>query len=101
MTAAAPSSRVLEASTPAAAAGASATTVIGVVTENETVTGVTYIPVSTITGAATNNRTVSVVNKGTTGVGTTVIASIIYAAGVNATGSDENDVTLSAVAGAL
>lgn len=65
-----------------------------------TVASVTYAPVAAITGAATNNRTVSVVNKGQTGVGTTVVASLNYAAAVNAVAFDENTITLSAVANA-
>lgn len=64
------------------------------------VTSVTYAPVAAITGAATNNRTISVINKGQTGVGTTVVASLNYAAGVNAVAFDENTITLSAVANA-
>ncbi len=59
------------------------------------VTSVTYAPVTAITGAATNTRSVSLVNKGQTGAGNTVIATIQYNSGVNAAASDENTVTLS------
>lgn len=61
-----------------------------------TVSSVTYAPVTAITGANTNTRSVSLVNMGQTGVGTTVIATIQYNSGVNAAASDENAVTLSA-----
>lgn len=60
-----------------------------------TVTSVTYAPVTAITGAATNTRSVSLVNKGQSGAGSTVIATIQYNSGVNAAASDENTVTLS------
>jgi hypothetical protein len=60
-----------------------------------TVTSVTYAPVTAITGANTNTRSVSLVNKGATGAGATVMATIQYNSGVNAAASDENVVTLS------
>jgi hypothetical protein len=62
---------------------------------NGTVTAVTYTPDTTITGAATNNRTVQLVNKGQTGAGSTVIASLNFASGTNATGGDEKTIPLS------
>jgi hypothetical protein len=60
-----------------------------------TVSAVTYAPVTAITGANTNTRSVSLVNKGQSGAGSTVIATIQYNSGVNAAASDENTVTLS------
>ncbi len=65
-----------------------------------TVTSVTYVPSAAVTGAATDNRTVSVVNRGQDGSGTTVVASLNFAAGVNAAAFDEKAVTLSVVANA-
>jgi hypothetical protein len=65
-----------------------------------TVTSVTHVPVAAITGAATNNRTISVVNRGQDGTGTTVVASLNFANGVNAAAFDEKDITLSVVANA-
>lgn len=65
-----------------------------------TVTAVTYTPDATITGAATNNRAVSLINKGQDGNGTTVVASLTFDNGVNADDYDEKTITLSAVAGA-
>lgn len=62
---------------------------------NGTVTAVTYTPDGTITGAATNNRTVQLVNKGQTGVGATVVASLNFANGTNAPAGDEKAITLS------
>lgn len=60
-----------------------------------TVTAVTYAPVTAITGANTNTRSVSLVNKGASGAGSTVVATIQYNSGVNAAAADENTVTLS------
>jgi hypothetical protein len=66
-----------------------------------TVTGVTYVAAATMTGAATNNRTLSVVNRGQAGVGTTVVASLAFVDNtVIATAYDEKALTLSVVAGA-
>lgn len=60
-----------------------------------TISAVTYAPVTVITGANTNTRSVSLVNKGQSGAGSTVVATIQYNSGVNATAADENTVTLS------
>lgn len=68
---------------------------IAIAEYNGTVTAVTYTPDTTITGAATNNRTVQLVNKGQTGAGSTVIASLNFASGTNATAGDEKTITLS------
>lgn len=59
------------------------------------VSGVSYTPVATITGADTNSRTLSVINKGQSGAGTAVAASLALTAGVNAPAYDEKAVTLS------
>lgn len=65
------------------------------------VSAVTYVPVSAITGAATNNRTHSVTNKGDDGSGSTSVASLAWASGVDGTASAENAITLSATAANL
>lgn len=64
------------------------------------VTKVSYVPAAAVTGAATNNRTVSVVNRGQDGTGNTVVATLSFGNGVNAAAYDEKDVPLSGVAGA-
>lgn len=91
----------LEADAPALAITTDGTHSIGVVPVTGTVVGVTYIPDITITGAATNNRAVSVINKGTAGAGTTSIATLTFASGVNATAADEKVITLSTTAANL
>jgi hypothetical protein len=80
---------------PEATAGNSRVTNVIRVDSAGTVTAVTYAPVTAITGANTNTRSVSLVNMGQTGVGTAVVATIQYNSGVNAASSDENTVTLS------
>lgn len=65
------------------------------------VTGVRYAALAAVTGAASPaSRTLSVVNKGQTGVGTTVVASLALLGGVNLVAFDEKDITLSVVADA-
>lgn len=93
---------VIERNVPSVAtAGNSDDTVIGQAPFDCTVTAVQYIPETAITGAATNNRTVSLVNKGQAGSGTTTVASINYANAVNASANNENTVTLSVTAADL
>jgi len=86
---------------PVAAAGNTLDTVIGQAPYACTVTGVKYIPAATITGAATNNRTVSVVNKGQAGAGTAAVATLNFASGTNATANDDRVITLSGTAADL
>lgn len=66
-----------------------------------TVTAVQYVPEAAITGAATNNRTVSLVNKGQAGSSTVTIATLTFGSGTNATANNEVTVTLSATASDL
>lgn len=77
-------------------AGNDAVAVVGVARHAGNVTAVSYIPTAAITGAATNNRRLRLVNKGQAGAGTTIVAEIQYVNGVNAAAYDENAVTLSA-----
>lgn len=100
MSSAHPQTRILTADTPAVAANADATTIVGEAAFAGTVTGVTYAPDSTITGANTESRTVSLVNKGTDGNGTTVVATLAMVSGVNSADFDERAITLSVVADA-
>jgi hypothetical protein len=80
---------------PQATAGGDTNTNVMIVPSACTVTSVTYAPVTAITGAATNTRSVSLVNKGLDGSGVAVVATIQYNNGVNAAAADENPVTLS------
>ncbi len=65
------------------------------------VTAVSYVPEAAATGDNTNARTFTLVNKGTAGSGTTVIATLALTTGVNLVASDEKAATLSATAADL
>lgn len=91
----APVTKTLSVRLGAVAAGSDATEEAVVAPFAGTVTAVTYTPDATITGAATNNRTISVVNKGQSGSGSTSVASLNFASGTNAPAGDEKAITLS------
>ena len=97
----APHIRTIEQDVPSVATASSQNTIDMDVQFPGTVTAVTYIPSSTITGAATNNRTVSLVNKGAAGSGSTVIATLTFASGTNASANVETALTLSGTAANL
>jgi hypothetical protein len=96
----APLTQTLQARVAAVAAGSDATENVAEAPFAGTVTGASYTPDATITGAATNNRTISIVNKAQDGTGTTVVATLSFGNGTNIAGSDEGALTLSVVAGA-
>lgn len=83
------------------AQGSDKVSTIGTAPFAGTVTSITYIPDSTVTGAATHNRVFSAINKGTVGTGTTSVASLTMSSGVVATGYDEKAITLSGTAANL
>lgn len=63
---------------------------------------VTYTPLAAVTGAASPaSRTLSVINRGQAGAGTTVVASLPLLGGVNLVAFDEKTVTLSVTASDL
>jgi hypothetical protein len=88
-------------SMPAVAAAVDDTTIVGRAPFAGTVTGVTYAPDAAITGLTANSRTLSVVNRGQTGVGTATVASQAFITGVNAAAGDETALPLSGTAGNL
>jgi hypothetical protein len=92
----APYVRVIEADVPAVStAGNDQDTVATQAPFDGTITGVQYVPVSSITGADTNSRTISLVNKGQAGSGSTTVATLALTSGVNAAADDDKTVTLS------
>ena len=97
----APFVRIIEADVPAAATAASDDSVIAQAPFDGTVTAVQYVPEAAITGAATNNRTVTLVNKGQAGSGSTTVATLTFDSGVNGTANDEKTITLSGTAANL
>lgn len=98
----APFVQVIERNVPAVStAGNDDDTILGQAPFDCTVTSVQYVPEAAITGAATNHRTVSLVNKGQAGSGTTTVASLTFDNGINATANDEKTITLSGTAANL
>ena len=91
----APYSQKLQAKTIAVATASDTEVSMGEAPFAGTLTDATYTPDATITGVDTNSRTISIVNKGQTGVGTTSMASLALTNGVNAPGYDEKAITLS------
>lgn len=86
---------------PAVGAAADDTTTIGLAPFTGVVTAVTYVADTTLTGANTESRTLSLLNKGQAGSGTTAIATKAFTSGVNATAFDETAITLSVTAADL
>lgn len=99
----APFVRVIEADVPAVStAGNDDDTVITQAPFACTVTAVQYVPEAAITGAATDHRTFSLVNKGQAGSGTTTVASLAFDSGsVTASANNEKTITLSGTAANL
>jgi YD repeat-containing protein len=65
------------------------------------VTAVTYTPEAAITGHDTNTRTLTLVNKGQSGSGSTVIGTLAFVASNNGVAFDEKAFTLSSTAADL
>ena len=101
MTDKAPLVKDIEADVDAVAAAADASTTVGRAPFAGTVTAVTYTPNGQLNGANTDTRTLSVINKGQDGNGTTSVASKAFTSGVNANDFDETAITLSGTAGNL
>lgn len=80
---------------PVSTAGNSLNSTAAVAARDGTVTAVTYTTPTAITGANTNTRSVSLVNKGQAGSGTTVVATLQFNSGVNTTASVPKTITLS------
>lgn len=98
----APLVRVIEQDVPAVGtAGDTEDTVLTQAPFDCTVTSVEYIPEAAITGAATNNRTISLVNKGQAGSGTTSVASLSFGSGITAAAYNERALALSGTAANL
>lgn len=86
---------------PISTAGNDGTHTLGEAKRDGTVTSASLIPDSAITGAATNNRRVRIINKGQAGTGTTIVAELAFGSGVNAAVTDEKALTLSGTAANL
>lgn len=85
---------------PGTAQASDAVYVVGEAMFDGTVTMVSYTPVSDITGADTDSRSINVHNRGDDGDGTTEMASIDFVADTDAAQYDETLLTLSSTDGA-
>jgi hypothetical protein len=94
MTSQAPLVREYYAVVPAVSANADAETALFVAPFAGTITEVTYIADTAITGANTESRTLQVFNKGAAGSGTTKVAELAMTQGVDAAAFDEKAITL-------
>lgn len=98
----APLVRDIAARVPAVTILATTVTGVGEAPYAGTVTAVTYTADAAVTGAnSPASRTVSLINKGQTGVGTTVVATLALVSGVNLVAFDEKAITLSVTAADL
>ncbi|MEU2316555.1 hypothetical protein ACFY7X_13780 [Streptomyces althioticus] len=93
----APFVQVIERNVPAVStAGNDDDTVLGQAPFDCVVTKVEYVAEAAITGAATNHRTFSLVNKGQSGSGTATVATLAFDSGsVTAAANDERAIPLS------
>lgn len=96
----APLVRTLQATVPAVAAASDADQSIGEAPFAGTVTAASFTPEANITGANTETRTLTIVNTGSDGNGTTVVGTLALTSGVNPTDFNEQAFTLSVVANA-
>lgn len=96
----APLVRKVQGNIPATAQAATADQTLGEAPFAGTVSAASYTPEANITGDSTNSRTLTLVNKGADGNGTTVVATLAFTTGVNATDFNEQAFTLSVVEGA-
>ncbi|MDP2712303.1 MAG: hypothetical protein Q8O56_13885 [Solirubrobacteraceae bacterium] len=85
-------------STRALGAGITSSAIIATVNRPGRVTAAVYIPKAAITGADTNTRTLTIVNRGQDGTGTTVIATLALTDGINADAFTATAMTLSGAA---
>lgn len=79
----------------AVGAGADATVAVAKAPFAGTVSLASYMPDATITGAATNNRTLTIQNRLQDGTGTTSVATLSMGNGTNIAAYDEGALTLS------
>lgn len=97
----APLERKEDATIPALGAAVAGDQVVAEAPFAGTVTAVTFTPEATITGDNTNTRTLALHNKGASGAGATVIATLAFTTGNNGVVFDEKAFVLSGVANAV
>lgn len=87
--------RTISATIPALAAGVAGDQTIGEAPFAGTVSAASFTPEAAITGDNTNTRTLTVVNKGQAGAGSTAAATLAFTTGNNGVAFDEKAFTLS------
>lgn len=95
-----PYDTIIEEDIAAQTAAVTADTVLGEAPFAGEVTSVEFIPEANISGATATARTLTLVNKGADGNGTTVIATLAFIDDIDATDFNSIDFTLSVVADA-
>lgn len=89
----------VQATVPAVGAAATADQTVGEAPSAGRVTSVSYTPEAAVTGAASpNSRTLTVVNKGADGSGSTTVATLALVNGVNLVAFDEKAITVTSTA---
>lgn len=85
---------------PGAAATTSYDQILAVADWDGELSAASFAPEASITGNTTNTRTLTIVNKGADGTGTTVMATIAFITGNNGVAYVPKDFVLSVVEGA-
>lgn len=88
----------LKTNVPPVAQASDASEVVGEADARGRITSVSYTPEALMTGDNTNSRTLTLVNKGQDGSGSTNIATLALPTGTNAAAFDEKAFTLNATA---
>jgi hypothetical protein len=83
---------------PVATAGNDLVTPVAVSPCAGTVIAVRYCPVTVLTGAVTNNRTLTLFNRGLAGAGVVAVATKNFTTGVNIAAKTQGDITLGVAA---
>lgn len=96
----APLTHKIRTTIPALGAAVAGDQTIGEAPFAGTVAAASFTPEANITGDNTNTRTLTIVNKGQDGNGTTVVATLALITGVTPTDFNEQAFTLSVVANA-
>lgn len=91
----------VQATIPALGAAVAGDQVVGEAPFDGTVTAVTFTPEAAMTGDGTNNRTLTLQNKGQAGSATTAVATLAFTAGNNGVAFDEKAFVLSGTAANL
>lgn len=91
----APVTERINANIPATAQAATASEVVAESHVAGVVSAASYTPEANITGDNTNTRTLTLVNKGQSGSGTTVVGTIAFTSGNNGVAFDEKAFVLS------